>query len=242
MRGLAVILRKDLTEARRTWRGWVLPAAILFAAVTGPLVAKYAATLVSSSLTGLKIELPDPTWTDSYGQWSKSLSQIIIFIVIVIGATSLGSQIRSGAASALLVRPLDRSAIIAATFLADAAVLAVSTCLGTLIIYCETLAIFGEAPLSTLIQASGLWLCGALMILAAALAASTALPIGGAIACGFGLYLIAVFGATWEPAATWTPAGALSGSGGFAAALSCLVAACAFLTLGTWLLNRREYR
>jgi len=91
MSGFAAFAGKEAREILRTWRIWVLPGILLFFALTGPVLAKLTPQLVGAlagdQLKGLVI--PTPTYHDAYTQWIKNLSQIALFALIIIYASSL---------------------------------------------------------------------------------------------------------------------------------------------------------
>ncbi|MDD0857661.1 hypothetical protein NHF46_07770 [Arthrobacter alpinus] len=91
MRSSWVFARKEALEITRTWRIYVLPSIMLLFAVTGPVLAKYTPELLGAVAGSqfASLQLPEPTVFDSYGQWIKNLSQIVIFALIIIyGALS----------------------------------------------------------------------------------------------------------------------------------------------------------
>lgn len=242
MTGFSALLTKEILEIRRTWKARVLLAVIAFAAVTGPFIARYAPQIIGSTLGAeLDLSLPDPTWADSYAQWVKSLTQIIVFLVIILAALSLGSELRTGTAQGLATAPVDRSAIIVAKLVADAGLVAISLGVGTLIVAAETRLLFGAAPAGELIGGTLTWLCGALFLMSATMCASALTSTGPAIATGIALYLVISLAGMWEPARRWSPAGALgAGDGEIPAIASCLLLAAACTAGAIWALERRD--
>ena len=64
MRGFGAFFGKELRETVHTWRIWVLPAFILFAALSSPLITFLMPTLVDrlgGLQQGFAISVPDPT-------------------------------------------------------------------------------------------------------------------------------------------------------------------------------------
>ena len=77
------LARKEIGEYARTWRIWVVSAAFLFFALTSPVIARIAPDLIGSlaqGQSGAVLQLPPPTWRDSYAQWVKNLSQIAMLV------------------------------------------------------------------------------------------------------------------------------------------------------------------
>src|SRR5512133_1528407 len=138
MRGLAAFLRKEFVEIFRTWRIWVLPGIVLFFAITGPPLAKYTLeilrTVMPEQQAGAIIgALPVPTHVDSYLQWTKNLSQIVLIAAIIMFGGMVSSEKRSGTATLVLTKPLSRSAFVIAKFLSSSLLLVVTVAVGGLL-------------------------------------------------------------------------------------------------------------
>ncbi|MDY0341271.1 MAG: ABC transporter permease subunit [Coriobacteriia bacterium] len=211
MRGFGVFLGKELQEIVRTWRIWVLPGIVLIFAVSGPPLAKITPQLLSSLMdaqgTGVVIELPDPTYVDAYLQWTKNLSQIVIFALIIMFAGSVSAEKRAGTAVLALTKPLSRSAFVLGKCVSHTVLLAVTTLVGAVVTWGLTLAIFGEAPLGPLIGATGVWLLEALFFVALMILLSSSMDSqAGAAGVGLGVYLLLSIATIWEPAVQYSPA------------------------------------
>lgn len=209
MTGLMVFAGKEVREILRTWRIWVVPAIVLFFAVTGPLLARFTpqlvGALVGDQLNGLK--LPAPTYADSYIQWVKNLSQIVLLAVIIAYGGIVSGEVRSGTAVLVLTKPLSRTALVVAKAAVHAAFLVLVVALGALLTWALTWAIFGSAPAAALWGATGLFLVlacvfVALMTLLSVLIRSTA----GAAGAGLGGYILLSIAAIWKPLGTYSPA------------------------------------
>lgn len=213
MTGFTAIYRKELTEIRRTWRLWVIPGIILFSALTGPFIARYMKEILSS-VAGEAVNaliVPDPTYVDSYLQWTNNLGQIVIIALIVTAGSAITRELRTGTAVAVLTRPVTRAAFVLAKFAADATLLLGSLALGTLLTWGLTLTMFPDAPLLDLVGATAAWATGALLLLAVTVAASASLSSGaGASGIALLVFLGLTIAGIWPPALSWTPAGALS--------------------------------
>jgi ABC-2 type transport system permease protein len=209
MSGFAAFAGKEAREILRTWRIWVLPGILLFFALTGPVLAKLTPQLVGAlagdQLKGLVI--PTPTYHDAYTQWIKNLSQIALFALIIIYASIISSERKSGTAVLVLTKPVSRTAFIIAKAAVHSAFLAVLVVTGTLITWGVTAAVFGQAPGSALWSSSLVWLVFgvlfiALMTLLSVLIGSAA----GAAGAGLGAYALVSIAAIWKPLGTYSPA------------------------------------
>lgn len=215
MTGFRAFLAKELTEIVRTWRVWVLPGIVLFFAVSGPPLAKVTPdllrSLVPSGQGGVLVQLPEPTYTDAYLQWTKNLSQIVLFTIIIAFGGMVSAEKRAGTAVLVLTKPLSRAAFISAKYVSQACLVLASTLVGAVLTWGVTLAVFGEAPAVPLAQATAAWLVFALLLLAVMELLSAALDSSaGAAGLGLVAYLLLSLGSLWGPAVRHTPAGLVS--------------------------------
>jgi ABC-2 type transport system permease protein len=209
MSGFAAFAGKEAREILRTWRIWVLPGILLFFAMTGPVLAKLTPQLVGA-LAGDQFKgllIPTPTYHDAYTQWIKNLSQIALFALIIVYASIISSERKSGTAVLVLTKPVSRTAFVIAKAVVHSAFLAVLVVAGTLVTWGVTAAVFGQAPGSALWSSSLVWLVFgvlfiALMTLLSVLIGSAA----GAAGAGLGAYALVSIAAIWKPLGTYSPA------------------------------------
>jgi ABC-2 type transport system permease protein len=252
MKTFNVLLRKEFTEITRTWRLPTVAGALLFFAVMSPLAALAAPALVKSltaSQPGVVIQIPDPTFLDSYVQWIKNLSQMGLLVVVFSAAGLFASERTSGTAALVASKPVSAQAFAWAKYVAHAALVAGAVAVGTLVTLVGTRLAFGEAPVGPLLSASVVWLAGALVALAITEALSAALPVLAAGVVALVAYGVAGAAALWQPIAAYTFAGLFVAPG---AALSgervaiVLPLACAALTVlvlvsvAGWTFSHRE--
>lgn len=212
MSGFRAFLQKELREIFRTWRIWVLPGIVLFFAVSGPPLAKITpdllGALLSEQQTGVVITLPDPTYVDAYLQWSKNLSQVVLFAVIIMFGGAISAEKRSGTAVLVLTKPLSRSAFIYAKAVSHLVLLIGTVSLGAAVTWGVTYAVFGEAPPGILAQATGAWLSLGVVFVGIMLVLSAAMDSqAGAAGVGFLLYIALTIAGLWSFALQYTPAG-----------------------------------
>lgn len=214
MRGFGAFLGKEFREIARTWRIWVLPGIVLFFAVSGPPLAKITPELLSSFVpaeSGVVIQMPDPTYVDSYLQWTKNLQQIVLFAVIIMFGGVISAEKRTGTAVLALTKPLSRSAFVVAKTISALALLALTVIVGALATWALTLAIFAEAPLVPLAQATGVWLLTGSLFLTLMVALSASIDSqAGAAGLGFLAFIVLSIATLWKPAMDYSPAGLLS--------------------------------
>lgn len=211
MSALGVFLVKELREIVRTWRIWVLPGIVLFFAASGPPLARVTPQLLSSLMdseaTGVVIQLPDPTYIDAYLQWTKNLSQIVIFALIIMFAGAISAEKRSGTAVLTLTKPLSRPAFVLGKFVSHTLLLLVTTLVGAALTWALTAVVFGEAPLGPLAGATAVWLISGVFFVALMMLLSAAMDSqAGAAGVGLVVYLLLSIATVWEPAVRYSPA------------------------------------
>jgi ABC-2 type transport system permease protein len=209
---MAAFLHKELREIASTWRIWVLPGIVLFFALSGPVLARVTPDLLRSLMSdqqpGVVIQLPDPTWRDAYLQWTKNLSQIVLFAVIIMFGGMISGEKKSGTAALVLTKPVSRRAFVAAKFVSQALLVVVPVTLGALATWGVTYAVFAEAPVAPLAQATGTWLVLALLFVALMELLSASLDSqAGAAGIGFLGYIAISIAVLWSPALKYSPAG-----------------------------------
>lgn len=209
MSGFAAFAGKEAREILRTWRIWVLPGILLLFALTGPVLARFTPELLGAvggdQFQGL--ELATPTHHDAYAQWIKNLSGVALFALIIVYASVVSAERRSGTAVLVLTKPVSRTAFVLAKAVVHSAFLAVLVVGGTLITWGLTAAIFGQAPGSELWSASLVWLVLGVLFIAVMMLLSVLIgSAAGAAGAGLGAYALVSVAAIWEPLGTYSPA------------------------------------
>lgn len=208
MSGYVAFLGKEWLEIRRTWRIWVIPGMLLFFAVTSPIMALVAPSLISSlaeSKPGMTITLPPATAYDAGAQFLKNLSQLMIFALILGFAGSVSGERSTGTAVLAVTKPLSRSAFVMAKLSADLLLLAAATVAGSLLCGMVTVMLFGAVSWRPFSSAVGLWLAFAVLLTSAMSYFSVRLRSRGAAAgVGLGFFFLTLLLAMWPPAARYS--------------------------------------
>jgi ABC-2 type transport system permease protein len=208
--GYLVFARKEVQEIVRTWRIWVLPAIVLFFAVSGPFIARYTPEIVGA-VAGAQLghlDLPTPSYLDAYGSWIKNLSQVTLFAIIIIYGGIVSSEVRNGTVLLVLSKPLSRGAFVAVKVVVNCVFVAALLCVGTLLTWALTLAIFGKAQAGPLWSAAAIWLVLAILYVAIMTLLSVAIGSAtGAAGAGIGVFALLSIAAIWKPLSDYSPAG-----------------------------------
>lgn len=214
MSGFTAFFAKELLEIRRTWRIWVLPGMLLFFAITSPIIALLTPTLVSSlagSQPGLVISMPEPTASDSFAQFLKSLDQIMLIGIVIACAGVVSGERASGTAVLVLTKPVSRAAFIIAKILAQLLLLIVFTFISTIICAALTNLLFGSASSLPLVKAVCLWLMAAiLLVVVMTLFSAWFASRGAAAGAGLAFLLLTLLLSLWPRAVSHSFVGLLS--------------------------------
>jgi ABC-2 type transport system permease protein len=221
MTGFMPLVGLRARETVRTWRVWVLPAVFVFFAATGPVITRFTKDILAAALGAGQagaIPLPDPTASAAYAQWANDLTQIVALVVVVLAASAINGEVRSGVAALILVKPTTRAAYVLSHALVFTAFVALAAHLGALVSWLVTTAVFGPAPLGPVLGATAVWAVLAAVLISAALLASAAFDaFAGAAGAGIGaFFLLALLGAVPQ-LAEHTPAGLVPLVGAIAA-------------------------
>lgn len=215
------LVRLRAQEIVRTWRIWVLPMVLIFLAASGPVLARFTNELLATALGADEvalIALPDPTAVQAYAQWTQNLTQIVVFVVIVMAAGAINAEVRSGVAALILVKPVARSTYVLTHALVLVTFVALAAFLGACVSWLVTWAVFGSAPLGPVLGATAVWLVLAAVLVAASLLASTAIDaVAGAAGVGVGVFFVLALLSVVPPLAEYTPAGLIQVTNAMAA-------------------------
>ncbi|MER5478773.1 ABC transporter permease subunit [Streptomyces sp. NPDC002734] len=220
MSAVVPLLRLRMREIIHTWRLWLLPAVLVLLAVTSPLLARFTNDLLAAALgPGAEnaLALAEPTSADAYAQWTKNLTQLVVFVVIVMAAGAINSEVRSGYAALLLVKPASRSAYVLTHAAALIGFISLAAFVSTGAGWLATLAFFGEAGPGPLFAATAVWaVLAAVLVSASLLASATVDAAAGAAGIGIGAYFVLVILGAIPCLADYTPAGLIPLTGAIA--------------------------
>lgn len=201
---------KEVREFTSGWRVWVLAGLLAMFALSGPPLALYAREILQSAL-GAQAEgllIADPTYVDSYQQWTKNLGDLVVFAIILLLAGIVSGECRQQTAVLVLTKPLRRREFVLAKVLTQAAILTVAVVAGSALTWAITRMLFAAAPVEPLAAAVGAWLVLGVFYVGVMVLASSAVPSsGGAAGIGIGVYVVVMVGGLWEPLRRFTPAG-----------------------------------
>lgn len=144
-----VLINKELLEQWRSGRLIILLAVFLFFGIASPLTAKFMPEIVSSIAKeqNITIQIPEGTWKDAVGQFGKNISQMGVFILILLSMGTVAREKENGTASFLLVKPVSRNLFIWSKFFSQFLFLLVSMAVGFFTAALYTNVFFGSFPM-----------------------------------------------------------------------------------------------
>ncbi len=253
MSGFSTFLAKEFTEIRKTWRIFVIPGMLLFFAVTSPIIADLTPALMASlskSQPGVVVKMPSPTWRDSYAQFLKSLSQMVLIAVVITGAGAVSGERSSGTAVLTLTKPVSRGSFILAKIVSQSGLLIGATVVSTAVCAVLTVVIFGPSPVGPLMASVSIWTIDALLMIAVMTLFSAGFAARGASAgAGLGFFFLTLLISIWPPANQYTFVGLTSASakalmhqptGALWPVVTALAAAILSVRGAVWVFERQE--
>jgi ABC-2 type transport system permease protein len=217
MSGFSTFLAKEVTEIRKTWRIWVIPGMLLFFAITSPIIADVTPALmasISKGQPGVVLKMPPPTWRDSYAQFLKSLSQMVLIAVVITGAGAVSGERSAGTAVFTLTKPVSRASFVLAKIVSQAGLLIGATVVSTVVCAVLTTVMFGHAPLIPLVTSVGIWTLDALLMVVVMTLFSAGFASRGASAgAGLGFFFLTLLISIWPSANRYSFVGLMSASG-----------------------------
>jgi ABC-2 type transport system permease protein len=211
MTGFATFFRKELQETLRTWRIWVIPAVLVFSAVSSPVLTALLPSLVDrfgGAASGLTIEVGEQTALDAYVEYLGNLGELATLVVVIAAGGIVSGELRHGPATLMLTKPLSRAAYVIAKWSSQALLLALAAVASTALAIILTTLLFELGPVKQLAGGVSLWLVYAVFLLTvmAALSSLLAVPVA---ASGAGVAVYAALAGLSQLGwvAQYTPAG-----------------------------------
>lgn len=166
MKQSQVLFKKEWMEFIRSYRFLIIGCLFLFFAFSSPLMAKFMPEIVGTFLPeDVAKAFPDPTAFDSWAQFFKNISQIGLFVFVIVFGSILTSERQSGTLILSITKGLKRSTVINVKFVFTATVWTVSYLISFLITYAYTLFYWPKDEVQQLFLANfSLWLFGILLI------------------------------------------------------------------------------
>jgi ABC-2 type transport system permease protein len=174
MRNYFAFLKKEYLESARTYKLLILLIVFFVFGILSPLTAKLLPEIMSSVMTdGIVINLPEPAAIDSWTQFFKNISQMGLFVTVILFSGILSTELSKGTLVNMLTKGLSRSTVILSKFTSMATLWTMSYILAFVVALGYTVYLFPhDAIYNLLFSVFCLWLFG-VFLLAALMFAST---------------------------------------------------------------------
>ena len=147
MKGFIALLRKEVKEELRTNKVLSVVAMFLFLGLFAPVLARYLPEFLLDALSGTEgvvVEMPDPVSNDALLRYASNISQLGVFITVLISMGAFTKEIESGTASLILSKPVSRMAFITSKIVARGFNLLCGLFLGSLVCFVTTYLLFED--------------------------------------------------------------------------------------------------
>jgi len=210
MKGLPVLLRKELLESWRTMRLPIVGGLFLLVGLTSPLLARFLPEIIKAAAGDQlpTIQIPTPVAADAVDQLWKNLAQFGAFAAIVLAMGSVAAERDRGTAAFVLSKTVTRGTFLGAKVAGLGAVLAVCVAMAVAVGWTYTAILFEPLPVAGWIAFAvmawlGLAAWAAITFLASTVTGSTAAAAG----IGFGALLVLSIVAAIPNAGRFLPGG-----------------------------------
>jgi ABC-2 type transport system permease protein len=146
------LLVKEFREQWRTWKMIVFLAVFLITGIISPILAKYTPELlkaIPNLPAGLAGIIPTPTMADSLAQYLKNTEQFGVLLVILLTMGVMAQEKERGTAAMLLTKPVSRSLVILAKWLAGMTIVLAGLIVDGLACLAYTVVLFEALPFGT---------------------------------------------------------------------------------------------
>ncbi len=196
---------------------WLVAGFVVLLAGTQGVITAHMPEIVRAlagpeSRAVLEASLPAPSWQQAYAGWLKNLTQTMSIAVIAVNALTHAAVIRNGDIPFILTRHVRRSHFLLSALVTSWVSMAVLGCVGAVIAWGGTAALFPGAPFPPIFFATAAWVLQMVIIQTGQLLAAIIKPgVGSPLLTGFAIYVLFLLGSMWERGARYSPLG-LSGT------------------------------
>lgn len=219
MRGLTILLGKELTESWRTFRLPVVAGLFVLVGLSSPLLARFLPEIIEAAAGDVmgSFPIPTPTAADAVDQVQKNLAQFGALAAIILAMGTVATEVERGTAAFILARPVGRGTFLAAKAIAIGLVLAISVALAVALGWLYTAILFEPPAVAGWVALAVLsWLAlsawAALTFLASTVTGSAAAAAGLGFVAFLALSIVGALPsiARFTPTGLATPAAALA--------------------------------
>lgn len=166
MKNFVAFLKKELLESVRTYKLLIILTVFFVFGMMSPLTAKLLPEILSSFMPeGIKITIIEPTAVDAWAQFFKNISQLGLFMTVILFSGILSTELSKGTLINMLTKGLSRSAVILSKFTSMAIIWTLSYTAAFIITWGYAIYLFpGDIVSNLLLSVFCLWLFGLFLL------------------------------------------------------------------------------
>ncbi|MDR2929733.1 MAG: hypothetical protein LBV06_02325 [Propionibacteriaceae bacterium] len=166
MRGYAAFLGKELIEAVRTYKLFLMLVIFGVFGMSSPLLAKLTPQMIASVVSPeLAATIPAPSAVDAWTQFYKNVGQLGLVILIIMFSGVLANELSKGTLVNVVTKGLSRGAVILAKLTSMVAIWTGSLVLAAGLTWVYTQYLFGSNALPHLVVSVVLlWVFGVFLL------------------------------------------------------------------------------
>ncbi len=147
------LFHKEILENIRNYKLISIVLIFAFFGLASPLAAYYIPDIMAyaTKSQNIKIEIPPPTYNDALLQYVKNISQMCVFILIIINMGIVAGEKDRGTAVFLLVKPVSRKGFIVAKLASVLSIAALALTTSCVLCALYTYLFFDAIPLKIFI-------------------------------------------------------------------------------------------
>lgn len=171
MRAYFTFTKKEFLENLRTYKLLIMFAVFLVFGMLSPLTAKFMPQIMEAfMLSNMKIIMLETTALDSWTQFFKNVSQMGLFLLVIVFSGSLANEFSKGTLVNMLTKGLPRSVVILSKYTMSTLVWTVSLCICFGVTYGYTVYFWNSENVRHILFAVFcLWLFGLVLLAAVTL-------------------------------------------------------------------------
>lgn len=147
---LLVLLKKEYLEYLRNKKLISILLIFIFFGIMSPLTAYFIPDIMDyvTKTQNIKIEIPSPTYQDAIFQYIKNISQMCVFVLILMNMGIVSNEKEKGTAIFVLVKPVNRKAFIISKFIAVLSITAIAVVASAIFAGFYTKLFFDQIPIA----------------------------------------------------------------------------------------------
>jgi ABC-2 type transport system permease protein len=147
MNGMTALIKKELTEQRRTHRLIIASGVYLFFGLSTPLMIKFLPELINmAGESGMALALPPPTALQAMAEYTGTMLTFGVLIAVLLAMGTIAQERDKRTADMVLTKPVGLMAFILAKFWANVFTSTVAVAAGALACWGYTSILFGTTP------------------------------------------------------------------------------------------------